>query len=504
MTHEPIEEAAGTEPGPAAVVTRREALLSGAAAALMRVVGAGGAALAGAAGAQAQEAGKRPHVVFILADDLGWKDVGFHGSDILTPNLDALAQAGARLEQFYTQPMCTPTRAAFMTGRYPMRYGLQTAVIPSAGKYGLALDEWLLPQTLKEAGYATAIVGKWHLGHADETFWPHNRGFDYAYGPLIGEIDHFAHESHGVVDWFRNGEKVEEAGYDTTLFGADAVRLIGEHDPQTPLFLYLAFTAPHTPYQAPEDVLARYPGIEDPQRRAYAGMISAMDDEIGKVVAALEARGMREETLIFFMSDNGGTRNKLFVGEGAVAGDLPPNNGPYREGKGTLYEGGTRVVALANWPGHIRPGEVKEMMHIVDMYPTIAGLAEADLSKTKPLDGMDVWSTIAAGDASPRTEMVYNVEPYQAAMRSGDMKLFWMPLIPPKVELYDLAKDPSETTNLAASDPQAVARLQNRILEVAVDSKPPLFLMEMVQIGLGASPAFPDGDLSKIGQHGDG
>jgi arylsulfatase A-like enzyme len=325
MTHEPIEEAAGTEPGPAAVVTRREALLSGAAAALMRVVGAGGAALAGAAGAQAQEAGKRPHVVFILADDLGWKDVGFHGSDILTPNLDALAQAGARLEQFYTQPMCTPTRAAFMTGRYPMRYGLQTAVIPSAGKYGLALDEWLLPQTLKEAGYATAIVGKWHLGHADETFWPHNRGFDYAYGPLIGEIDHFAHESHGVVDWFRNGEKVEEAGYDTTLFGADAVRLIGEHDPQTPLFLYLAFTAPHTPYQAPEDVLARYPGIEDPQRRAYAGMISAMDDEIGKVVAALEARGMREETLIFFMSDNGGTRSSAKARSRAIC---RPTTGP--------------------------------------------------------------------------------------------------------------------------------------------------------------------------------
>ena len=138
--------------------------------------------------------GMKPNIVFILADDLGWKDVGFHGSDIKTPNIDKLAETGARLEEYYVQPMCTPTRAAFMTGRYPFRYGLQTAVIPSGGKYGLATDEWLLPQALKQAGYQTAIMGKWHLGHADRKYWPSQRGFDYSYGPLIGEIDHFKHE----------------------------------------------------------------------------------------------------------------------------------------------------------------------------------------------------------------------------------------------------------------------------------------------------------------------
>jgi len=143
---------------------------------------------------------EKPNIVYIVADDLGWKDVGFHGSDIRTPNLDKLATNGLRLEQFYAQPMCTPTRAALMTGRYPFRYGLQTAVIPSAATYGLATDEWLLPQALKEAGYYTAIVGKWHLGHADPKYWPRQRGFDYQYGPLIGEIDYFTHEAHGVVD----------------------------------------------------------------------------------------------------------------------------------------------------------------------------------------------------------------------------------------------------------------------------------------------------------------
>src|SRR5499433_1905584 len=154
--------------------------------------------------ALAQQSAPRPNILYIVADDLGWKDVGFHGSDIKTPNLDKLATGGAKLQQFYVQPMCTPTRAALMTGRYPFRYGLQTAVIPAGAKYGLATDEWLLPQALKEAGYTTAIIGKWHLGNADQKYWPRQRGFDYQYGALIGEIDYFTHQAEGIVDWFRD------------------------------------------------------------------------------------------------------------------------------------------------------------------------------------------------------------------------------------------------------------------------------------------------------------
>jgi len=421
----------------------------------------------------------RPHIVYIVSDDQGWKDVGFHGSDISTPNIDALAQGGARLEQFYAQPMCTPSRAALMTGRYPHRYGLQTLVIPSAGTYGLATDEWLLPQALKEAGYRTAIVGKWHLGHADPQYWPRQRGFDSQYGPLLGEIDYFTQSAHGVRDWFRDEKPLVEQGYVTQLLGQDAVRVIERHDAATPLFLYLAFTAPHTPYQAPQEYLDRYAQIADPARRAYAAMITAMDDEIGRVIHALERRHMRERTLIVFQSDNGGTRSARFAGESDVQGDLPPDNGPYRDGKASLYEGGTRVVALANWPGHITPGTVVDQpIHMVDMFPTLAGLAGAVAHAGKPLDGVDVWPTLSEGRPSPRDEVVYAIEPFRAALRRGSWKLVWQVTLPSRVELFNLEQDPGETTNRAAEQPQRVAELQQRIEALAREAVQPLILNE--------------------------
>jgi arylsulfatase A-like enzyme len=432
--------------------------------------------------AAAQPVAPRPHIIYIVSDDQGWKDVGFHGSDIKTPNIDQLARSGARLEQLYAQPMCTPSRAALMTGRYPHRYGLQTLVIPSAGTYGLATDERLLPQALKEAGYRTAIVGKWHLGHADRKFWPRQRGFDYQYGPLLGEIDYFAHSAHGTRDWFRNNQPIKEQGYVTQLLGKDAVRLIEGHDPKTPLFLYLAFTAPHSPYQAPKEYLDRYAHMADPARRAYAAMITAMDDEIGRVLRALEKRKMRDNTLIVFQSDNGGPRSAKFTGEVDMSkSTIPADNGPYRDGKGTLYEGGTRVVALANWPGHIPSGSVVDQpIHIVDMYPTLAGLAGAPLGKNKPLDGIDVWPTISEGKPSPREEVVYDVEPFRAAVRHGDWKLVWYATLPSQVELFNLAEDPTEKTSLAGKNPQKVAELRERIEALAREAVPPLILKEVL------------------------
>jgi len=447
--------------------------------------------------------GKKPNILYIVADDLGWKDVGFHGSDIRTPNLDALAANGAKLEQFYAEPMCTPTRAALMTGRYPMRYGLQTAVIPQGHTYGLATDEWLLPQALKDAGYETAIIGKWHLGHADRKFWPRQRGFDYQYGPLIGEIDYFTHKAGGKIDWYRNNEVVEEKGYSTTLLGDDAVRLIDQHDPAKPLFLYLAFNAVHTPYQAPESYLDQYPDIKDPSRKAYAASATAMDDQIGRVIAALKQKNMLDNTLVFFQSDNGGTTDPLFAGAITDMSKvvLPADNGPYRDGKGSLYEGGTRVVALANWPGHIKQGiTVDGMIHTVDLYPTLVDLAGGQLGKGKPLDGVDVWDTISEGKPSPRTEIVYNIEPFRAAIREGDWKLIWHTLLPQKVELYDIAEDPSETKNLAADHPDKVAELQNRINELAAEARKPILLqIEFKNIikRMHLSPALPS-DLESL------
>ncbi|RYD22680.1 MAG: sulfatase [Verrucomicrobiaceae bacterium] len=418
----------------------------------------------------------KPNILYIVADDLGWKDVGFHGcTDIKTPNLDKLASGGARLEQFIVQPMCTPTRAALMTGRYPLRYGLQTIVIPSKGTYGLSTDEYTLPQTLKDAGYATAMIGKWHLGHADQKYWPRQRGFDYHYGAVLGEIDYFTHDAHGVLDWQRDNKPVHEEGYVTQLLGQDAVKLISGHDGRKPLFLYLAFTAPHAPYQAPAEYLERNKHIADETRRAYAGQITCMDDEIGKVLAALEKKRMRDNTLVVFHGDNGGTRDASMTGESKVK-TVPCDNGPLKAGKGTLYEGGTRVLSFANWPGHIKAGEVRSPIHITDMMPTLVRLVGGTTEKSKPLDGHDVWPAIAEGGPSGRDEIVYNVEPFRGAVRRGDWKLVWSNLLPSKLELFNLAGDPNETTNLADRHPEKVAELQARIEQLAEESVKPLFM----------------------------
>jgi arylsulfatase B len=442
-------------------------------------------------------ADKQPNIVHIVADDLGWKDVGFNGcKDIKTPNIDRLAAGGAKFTQFYVQPMCTPTRACLMTGRYPFRYGLQTAVIPSVSAYGLDTNEWLMPQCLKEAGYKTAIIGKWHLGHADKKYWPKQRGFDYQYGAMIGELDYFTHEEHHVLDWYRDNQPLREKGYTTTLIGKEAVKLIEKHDTSKPLYLYLTFNAPHTPYQAPKEYIDRYPNITDPTRRIYAGMVTALDDEIGRVVAALDKKGMRQDTLILFHSDNGGTKNAMFAGVMADMSKvkIPCDNGPYRDGKGSLFEGATRVCACANWPGRIKAQTVDGLIHAVDIYPTLAKLAGASIARCKPLDGLDVWDTIAEGKPSPRSEIVYNIEPFRGAVRQGDWKLIWRTMLPSSVDLYNITQDPSEQNNLASTKADKVAALKQRLEGLAKESTKPLFLTDQFKVvmkNMNGEPVMP-------------
>jgi arylsulfatase A-like enzyme len=434
----------------------------------------------------------RPHIIHIVADDLGWRDVGFHGSpEVKTPNIDKLAAGGVRLESFYVTPMCTPTRAALMTGRYPFRYGLQTFVIPAALTYGLPTDEWTLPQALKEAGYRTAITGKWHLGHGDWKMWPHQRGFDHSYGFLASENDYFEREVLGVLDWWRQNEPVREQGYTTNLIGDEAVKLIEGQNLDEPLYLYLAFNAPHSPYQAPREYLERYASIADPTRRTYVAMIAVMDDQIGRVVEALDKRKMRENTLIVFHSDNGGLTSAKMAGESPAK--PVADNGPYRDGKGTVYEGGCRVAALANWPGRIKAGGTSnELLNGVDLYPTFVALAGGTTEKAKkPFDGLDVWATIAEGKPSPRTEVVYNIEPSVGGVRQGDWKLVWDASLPAKVELFNLAEDPSEKTNLADKHPDKVRALQQRVTELAEEQAPPLFTQTTQELVGRLPPALP-------------
>jgi arylsulfatase A-like enzyme len=299
------------------------------------------------------------------------------------------------------------------------------------------------------------------------------------------------------VDWYRNNVVVKEEGYSTTLLGNEAVKLIEQHDMSQPIYLYLTFNAPHTPYQAPQEYLDKYQNIADPSRRAYAAAITAMDNQIGRVLSALDTKGMRSNTIIFFQTDNGGTRNKMFAGEGDTSKIvIPCDNGPYREGKGMLYEGGTRVIALANWPGHIKSGTTVEgMIHVVDMYTTVAAIAGASTAKAKPLDGLNVWPTLSEGKPSPRTELIYNIEPFRAGVREGDWKLIWRAPLPPILELYNIPQDPSEKNNLATQNPDKVAELQKRANELASTMVKPLFLeiefKAMLQ-RLALPPALPN------------
>ena len=234
----------------------------------------------------------------------------------------------------------------------------------------------------------------------------------------------------------------------------------------------------HTPYQAPQSYLDQYSNIEDPSRRAYAASATAMDEEIGRVSAALKQKNMLDDTLIVFQSDNGGTRDPLFAGAITDMSKvvLPADNGPYREGKASLFEGGTRVVAFANWPGHIKPGTVDEMIHTVDLYPTLVGLAGGQLGKSKPLDGVDIWGTISEGKRSPRSEIAYNIGPFRAAIRQGDWKLIWHTMLPERLELFDVVTDPSEAKNVAADHPDKVRALQKRINELASEAEKPILL----------------------------
>ena len=415
-------------------------------------------------------AAERPNIVFLLADDLGWEDVSFHKGQIKTPNLDKLADGGAKLEQFYVQPVCSPTRASLMTGRYPMRYGLQVNVIRPWATYGLPLEERTLPQALKDVGYTTAICGKWHLGHFQPEYLPTKRGFDHQYGHYNGALDYFTHIRDGGFDWHRDDKVCRDEGYSTHLLAKEAVRLIEEQKTDKPLFLYVPFNAVHDPLQVPEKYMEPYSNLTG-GRRKYAGMTAALDEACGWIIDAIDKRGLRKNTLFIFSSDNGGP----------VPGVIT-SNGPYRAGKATLYEGGVRVAAFATWEGRIKAGSVvNEPLHMVDWYPTLLKLGGASLEQKLPLDGLDAWATIADGKPTPHKEILHNTSPHAGALRQGDWKLVINGTTgsgnarPAKetVELFNMADDPYEKKNLAAEKPEKVKQMRDRYEVLAKEAVKP-------------------------------
>jgi arylsulfatase A-like enzyme len=417
----------------------------------------------------------RPNVVFLLADDLGREDCGFMGGrEIKTPHLDQLAAAGAKLDAFYVQPVCSPTRAAFLTGRYPMRHGLQVGVVRPWAQYGLPLEERTLAQALKDAGYTTAIVGKWHLGHFAPAYLPTRRGFDHQYGHYNGALDYFTHVRDGGFDWHKDDQACHDEGYSTHLLARDAVQFVAANTGKKPFFLYVPFNAVHTPHQVPAEYMKPYTNLKG-ERQKYAGMLAALDEAVGQIVDAVEKAGVRRQTLFVFSSDNGGPR------PGVVT-----DNGKFRAGKGTLYEGGVRVAAFATWDGHIKAGStVTEPLHMVDWYPTLLKLCGAKTGQKLPVDGLDLWPTLTQGKPSPHEALLLNTTPNTGAVRAGDWKLVVRNGAddpdggPAKtagkasVELFNLKDDPYEKANLADKHPEKVKELKATLARFAQQAVAP-------------------------------
>lgn len=454
----------------------------------------------------------RPNVIVILADDLGYGDTGAYGSRIVkTPNIDALAADGVRFTQGYvTHPVCSPSRAGLLTGRYQTRFGWEFNPVGRDRRAGVSLGETFVPQIMKSAGYATGMIGKWHLGEVDG-YYPTDRGFDEFFGVTAGASAFIVDRKDGdefhtpkgaeasyrttVADTLppgtseadrmpmirdkapvrRGKQVVEEKRYLTDAFTAEAVNFIGAHKDK-PFFLYVAHTTPHTPLQATAKYIDRYRDIQDPGKRVYAAMVSSLDDSVGAIRAKLKAEGLEKNTLIVFLSDNGCA--------GYVLGAC--TNAPLNGFKGTHLEGGVRVPFIVAWPGHIQGGRVDpRTVSSLDITPTAAALAGATLPKGS--DGVNLMPYIAGPNKAVPNPTLFWRAGANFAIRDGDWKMWLVnraepgekpaetPAVTPEgahavvsslgqyVMLYDLKADPSETRNLAAAHPDVVARLRAKI-----------------------------------------
>jgi len=420
---------------------------------------------------------REPNFVFIIADDLGWGDVDFHGGNVPTPNLAKLLAEGTELKQHYVAPVCSPTRAGLMTGRYWSRFGITTPTNNLALPFGTIT----LPMALREAGYQTAITGKWHLGSKPE-WGPNHFGFEYSYGSLAGGVtpwSHFYKKGPYTETWHRNENLLKEEGHVTDLLTAVAIGWLQKRDPEKPFFLYVPFTAVHLPIREPENWLAKVPDtITGEVPRQYAASILHLDDSVGRIVNAVDSAALKEKTLIVFTSDNGGstTQNNdaKYPDDQCPNGALPGNNLPYRGQKGTLYEGGTRVPTIARWPGKIPAGTSCDTpVNIVDWMPTFLSLAgyQADTACLK-WDGSNIWPLLEGTGQLPQRRL-YSAGPnfQSSSLREGDWKLIASKTKntnSERFELFNLGQDPSEKNDLSQTMPNKVIELHEKLKAAAV------------------------------------
>ncbi|MEM6472210.1 MAG: arylsulfatase [Planctomycetota bacterium] len=428
------------------------------------------------------QAGSRPNIVFVLSDDMGWNQPGFNGGESkLTPNLDALAAEGMRLNEFYTHSVCAPTRAAFLTGRYAFRtwsdwrsedfgkpsylakLGLKLAYSgdgePTRRIHALDTEERTIAEALRESGYFTAILGKWHLGEWLPEHLPMGQGFDYQYGHYAWGIDYFtktivhnAPARFAVYDWHRNQRPVREVGYTTDLIAAEAERLIQSRaKADEPFFLYIAFNAVHGPLNPPPGFDGE---LEDPLAIRDA-MLARLDRAVGRITKAIDQSGIRDDTLLVFTNDNGPVLEEM--------------SKPYRGTKNTTFEGGVRQPCILRWPGHTPAGVSRDgLMFIADFFPTFIRLAGGRSKQDRPIDGIDMTSMLFAEAASQRDEIVFDVagSVRLPTIRRGPFKLMGD-------ALYNLRNDPSEQHDVSGEYPKVVQDLKARV-ESYGRERPPL------------------------------
>ena len=432
-------------------------------------------------GALGGTAAERPNIVIIVADDLGFRDVSFHGGDIRTPHIDRLAAEGVQLDRFYVAPVCSPTRAGLLTGRYPIRYGLMRAVIPPWRDFGLDVEEVTLADALGRAGYThRGVFGKWHLGHASVKFHPLRRGFTEFVGHYNGAIDYFTHEREGEVDWHHGYDSRDEEGYSTDLIAAHAAAFIRRRAAgPDPFFCYVPFNSPHSPFQAKPEDMAPYRtlsivpgdwgGKDDARlknRRILAGMVAGLDNGVGQVLKAIDEAGVRDNTFVLFFSDNGGV--------GGIG-----DNQPLRGAKADVFEGGIRAAAAARWPGVIPAGgKVDAPLVNVDVFPTVMRIAGLESHGGKPFDGIDVLDALTGkrprldrdvysyiGQQGEDQEKIACITPEWKLVVEGPN------IIEPRADpskrevfLFRIDEDPNEKTNLAARHPDVVKQLYQKVV----------------------------------------
>ena len=407
----------------------------------------------------------KPNIVLFVADDAGWHDVGYHGSEISTPNIDKLAETGVELNQFYVYPTCSPSRAALLTGKYASRFGIEEPIAMKS-KQVLPTNVKTLPEALKQEGYQTSITGKWHLGLSLES-GPSHYGFDYSYGFLHGQIDQYTHKyKNGDRSWYRNNKFVDEKGHATDLITNEAIKYITElREKSKPFFIYVPYSVPHYPLQEEKKWIEPYKSLNIVNsRKLFDASMAHMDYAIGEIIQTLKDEKLLDNTIIIFISDNGGqeswypekeTKIKLYDGK---FGPYPKlgDNSPLRGYKEELYEGGIRVPAVIYWKNHLKHNKVNQLMKVTDLFPTLTSIADSSLAQGLNLDGKNMWNYISDLKNVNEERQLYLRTPDQFALRKGDWKLihFGKTLQEGREELFNIKTDPDEIKDVVKDYPE--------------------------------------------------